>query len=120
LVRTGWAATYLALPATQRPATSSWNGLTAAEDTAAFLWDTGIALVGSDNPAVENAPGSSTIGSLHRRLLPALGMPLMELLDLEELAARCAEQARWDFLFIAVPMHLVGGVSSPANAIAML
>jgi hypothetical protein len=120
LVRTGWAAAYLALPPTHRPATSSWNGLTAAEGTAAFLWDTGIALVGSDNPAVENAPGSPTVGSLHRRLLPALGMPLMELLDLEELAARCAEQGRWDFLFVAVPMHLVGGVSSPANAIAML
>jgi hypothetical protein len=120
LIRTGWAATYLAVPPAERPATSSWNGLSAAEETAAFLWDTGIALVGSDNPAVENAPGSAAVGSLHRRLLPALGMPLMELLDLEELADRCAEKARWDFLFLAVPMHLVGGVSSPANAIALL
>jgi hypothetical protein len=120
LIRTGWAATYLALPPAQRPEASCWNGLSAAEDTAAFLWDTGIALVGSDNPAVENAPGSPTVGSLHRRLLPALGMPLMELLDLEQLTARCAERARWDFLFVAVPMHLVGGVSSPANAVALL
>jgi hypothetical protein len=120
LIRTGWAATYLALDAGERPETLSWNGLSAGEETAGFLWNTGVALVGSDNPAVENAPGSAAVGSLHRRLIPALGMPLMELLDLEQLGTACAERERWDFLFIAVPMHLAGGVSSPANAIALL
>jgi hypothetical protein len=119
IVRTGWAAAYRALPVTDRPPPSAWNGLSAAEDMAEFLWDTGIALVGSDNPAVENAPGSAAVGSLHRRLLPSLGMPLLELLDLESLARECVSGARWDFLFVSAPMHLVGGVSSPANALAL-
>lgn len=119
LIRTGWAAAYLASTPGEVQV-SGWNGLSAAEEMAAFLWDSRVALVGSDNPAVENAPGSPAVGSLHRRLLPALGMPLMELLDLEQLAAACTELARWDFLFLCVPMHLIGGVSSPANAIALL
>lgn len=119
LVRTGWAAAYRALPVAARPGTSAWNGLSAAEEMAEFLWDTGIALLGSDNPAVENAPGSPAVGSLHRRLLPALGLPLLELLDLEDLAAACSDADRWEFLFVSVPLHLVGGVSSPANALAM-
>lgn len=119
LVRTGWAAGYRALPAADRPVPTAWNGLSAAEEMAEFLWDTGIALLGADNPAVENAPGSPAVGSLHRRLLPALGLPLLELLDLEDLAAACSGADRWEFLFVSVPLHLVGGVSSPANALAV-
>jgi kynurenine formamidase len=120
LIRTGWGARYLALGAGERSKTAHWSGLHAGEATAEFLWDNRIALVGSDNPAVENAPGDRAIGSLHRRLLPALGMSLLELLDLERLAAECARRGRWSFLFISVPLYVRGAVSSPANAIALL
>lgn len=118
LVRTGWAAEFLR--GADPRGVSAWRGLSAGEETAEFLWDRRIALVGADNPAVENSPGDVALGSLHRRLLPGLGMPLMELLDLERLAVRCAEIQRWTFLFVAVPLHLRGGVSSPANAMAIL
>jgi kynurenine formamidase len=117
LVRTGWAAAHLA--ADDAP-TNVWNGLVASEDMARMLWDHRVCLVGSDNPAVENAPGDRSVGSLHRRLLPALGMPLMELLDLERLSQRCAARRRWDFLLVSVPLAAHGGVSSPANAMAVL
>lgn len=120
LVRTGWAKAYLALDAKERAMIPGWDGLRADEQTAQFLWDHRISLVGSDNPAVENAPGHPSIGSLHRRLLPSLGMPLMELLDLENLGLECKAQAKWDFLFVSVPLNLRGAVSSPANAMAML
>lgn len=121
LVRTAWANQYLALDESGRErVTGSWNGLHAGADTAQYLWDSRIALVGSDNPAVECAPGSREIGSLHRRLLPSLGMPLMELLDLEALAAHCRAAGRWEFLFVSVPMNLRGAVSSPANAMAIV
>jgi hypothetical protein len=120
LVRTGWAKSYLSLSAEERPTATGWDGLRADEQTAQFLWDRRIALVGSDNPAVENGPGHPDIGSLHRRLLPSLGMPLMELLDLETLSLECRAQERWDFLFVSVPLNLHGAVSSPANAMALL
>lgn len=118
LVRTRWAAAYLEAP--EPRGMSNWRGLSAAESMAQFLWDNRIAMLGTDNPAVEDSPGDAASGSLHRRLLPALGMPLMELLDLERLADRCARIGRWDFLFVAVPLNLRGGVSSTANAMAVL
>lgn len=118
LVRTRWAAAVLG--AGGDGTGLGWRGLEASDAVAEFLWDRRIAIVGTDNPAVENSPGDPAIGSLHRRLLPALGLPMMELLDLERLAARCAELGRWDFLFVAVPLHLRGGVSSTANAMALL
>jgi hypothetical protein len=121
LVRTGWAAAYLAASPDERArGAASWNGLHAGEATARMLWDGEVALLGCDNPAVENGPGDRAAGSLHRRVLPALGLALMELLDLERLADRCAELGRWEFLFVSVPLHVVGGVSSPANAMAIL
>jgi hypothetical protein len=121
LVRTGWAATYLAADeAEQERGAGSWNGLHAGEDTARMLWDLRVAVLGSDNPAVENGPGDRAVGSLHRRVLPGLGLALMELLDLERLSRRCAEERRWEFLFVSVPLHVVGGISSPANAMAVL
>lgn len=118
MVRTGWAAAYLAHPDPR--GTAAWRGLSAGDEMAEFLWDTGVAMLGADNPAVEDSPGDSAVGSLHRRLLPGLGLPLMELLDLERLGTRCAELGRWSFLFVAVPLNIRGGVSSTANAMAIL
>jgi len=119
LVRTGWAAHYLGQDPVERAATG-WNGLSAGHETAELLWDAGISLVGSDNPAVESAPGDPSVGSLHRRLLPALGMPMLELLDLERLAQECRARDSWSFFFVSVPMFAEGAVSSPANAMAIL
>lgn len=120
LVRTGWVGAHFALEHAARRSVGGWDGLHAGEATARFLWDKRIALVGSDNPAVENSPGHPSIGSLHRRLLPSLGMSLMELLDLDVLAEKCQERGKWDFQFVSVPLNLPGAVSSPANATAIL
>jgi len=120
LVRSGWTDAYLAAPTDTQPSTRSWNGLKADESMAEWLWNHGVVAVGADNPAVEAAPGSREYGSLHRRLLPALGMSMFELLQLEHLAEACAELKRWSFLFVSVPLHLPGAVSSPANAMAIL
>lgn len=118
-VRTGWLRTYLAAGPAERAALAAhheWTGLEATASMAELLWDSGFAAVAADNPAVEVAPGSPAIGSLHRRLLPLLGMPLGELFDFEELA----ERGRATFLFAAVPLNLPGGVGSPGNAVAVL
>jgi kynurenine formamidase len=121
-VRTGWVAGYGALDGDDRadlarhPAAS---GLRADEEMARWLWDRHVAALCLDNPAIEVIPGDPAVGSLHRRLIPMLGFALAELLDLERLAAACAEDGRWEFLFVAAPMHLPGGVGSPANAVVI-
>lgn len=117
LVRTGWLERYrrtgiAAENLTMPPAA----GLHAGEDTARFLWDSGFCAVAADNPAVENLPGDPAVGSLHRRLIPALGMPLGELWDLDTLA----ETGRYEVCVVSVPLNVPGGVASPANAMAVL
>jgi kynurenine formamidase len=121
LVRTGFLAAYrerrglpgedLAMPTTA--------GLDASADMARFLWDEGIAAVAADNPAVEVLPGDPAVGSLHRRLIPALGMPLGELWDLDELAGSCAADRHYDCCVVSVPLRVPGGVASPANVMAI-
>jgi kynurenine formamidase len=122
-VRTGYLAAYRELDAEQRGSDLVWRrftGLRADEDMARFLWDSGVAALAADNPAVESAPGDPADGSLHRRLLPMLGFVVGELLDFDGLASRCASIGRYEFLFVAVPLNVPGGLSSPANALAVL
>jgi kynurenine formamidase len=121
-VRTGWIDAYRALGAGARAALAvdtRASGLAGSEDMARFLWDSGAIAVAADNPTLEVAPGDPAVGSLHRRLIPMLGFAVGELLDLGALASLCASDSRWDFMFVAVPLNLPGGVGSPANAVAI-
>ena len=121
-IRTGWMERYKGLDQDARRAAAEaheFAGLAADEEMSRWLWDKHVAAVAADNPAVEVSPGSREVGSLHRRVLPLLGLALGELFDFEVLATECAAERRWDFLFISVPLNLVGGVGSPANAIAV-
>jgi kynurenine formamidase len=122
MVRTGYTDAYLAADATGRRRFTEVRdcpGLHAGEEMAEFLWDSGVAAVVADNPAVEVVPGSREAGSLHRRLIPLLGFALGELFVLGELARLCAEDGRFTCMFVAVPLHLRGGVGSPGNAVAV-
>lgn len=121
-LRTGWIEAYRELDAAGRKEIAREarvSGLAGSEDVARFLWDSGAIAVAADNPTLEVAPGDPAVGSLHRRLIPALGFVVGELLDLDRLAALCAADSRWDFMFVAMPFNLPGGVGSPANAMAI-
>jgi kynurenine formamidase len=124
-LRFGWTASYRALDAASRHAYAHneggvrFAGLAADERSARTLWDLHPAAVTTDNPALEVAPGDPRTGSLHRRLIPTLGMVIGELFDFEELAKRSAEDKRWTFVFVAVPLNIYGGLGSPANAVAI-
>jgi Putative cyclase len=122
-VHFGWMEAYFGLPADQRedsPGRTTFAGLRGGADEARFLWDNHVAAIVCDNPAVEVSPGDAGVGSLHRRLIPLLGLALGELFDLRELAVACARRGRWDFLFVSVPLHIAGGVGSPGNALAIV
>jgi kynurenine formamidase len=121
-IRTGWIDAYRQLDSEQRvqmAAQPRASGLAGSEAVARLLWDSGAAAVAADNPTLEVAPGDPAVGSLHRRLIPLLGFVVAELLDFGRLAAACAADGRWEFLFVGVPLNLPGGVGSPANAVAI-
>jgi kynurenine formamidase len=49
-----------------------------------------------------------------------MGMPLLDNLGLEHLAAACAAQQQWEFLFMVAPLRVPGGTGSPVNPLAVL
>jgi kynurenine formamidase len=87
---------------------------------AVFLADRRVAVLGCDGNN-DTAP-STTEGvgfPIHVLSLNAMGMPLLDYLLLEELAAICGQAARWEFLFVAAPLRISGGTGSPLNPIAV-
>ena len=48
-----------------------------------------------------------------------LGIALTEICDLESLAAACAEDGRWDFLYAAAPLKIHRATGSPVNPLAI-
>jgi kynurenine formamidase len=138
-VRTGWLSWYRGLdPARRSDLSTSVTaaGLAPGHEMLAWLWDHQLAAVVADNPAVEAYPFGSTLPealrtelradparadelNLHQAVIPLLGIVLGELFDLDALAADCARDGRWRFLFTAAPMALPGGAGSPANAVAI-
>lgn len=56
---------------------------------------------------------------VHALTLVSLGMPLMDNLDLDDLAKEALNQGRWEFLFVAAPMRVQGGTGSPINPLAV-
>jgi kynurenine formamidase len=122
LLRTGYMEAYLAGSDADRIRFAhgkEFPGLHAGEETARFLWDSGVAAIAVDNPAVEVAPGSPEAGSLHRRLIPLLGFALGEFFDFSRLAEDSAADGSYTSLFVAAPLNLPGGVGSPGNAVAI-
>ena len=56
---------------------------------------------------------------IHMLGLAAMGLHLLDNLDLEPLAASCAELGRWEFQLVAAPLRIEGGTGSPLNPIAI-
>lgn len=70
----------------------------------------------ADNLAVERSPADFDV---HIAALRDDGIPLGELWALEELAAACRADGRYDFLLVSVPLNLPYAFGSPANAVAI-
>jgi kynurenine formamidase len=87
---------------------------------AEFLAERRIAALGSDGNS-DTAP-SATAGidfPIHALALNAMGVHLLDYLQLEDLVALCEREGRWEFLFVAAPLRVVGGTGSPLNPIAI-
>lgn len=86
-----------------------------------FLAERGVAALGCDGNS-DTAP-SSTEGvafPIHVLTLNAMGIHLLDYLQLEDLRAACERTGRWAFLLVAAPLRIVGGTGSPLNPIAIL
>ncbi|MDF1722608.1 MAG: cyclase family protein [Minwuia sp.] len=122
-IRFGWVEAYRAMDAAGRAAYAervTHAGLDGSEDMARQLWNWHVASITCDNPAVEVVPGDPKIGSLHRRMIPLLGMAFGEMFDFSALAPALKARGDWHFMMTAIPLNLPGAIGSPANALAIL
>jgi kynurenine formamidase len=87
---------------------------------ASFLADRRIAALGSDGNS-DTAP-STTEGvafPIHVLALNAMGVHLLDYLQFEDIVRHCEAVGRWEFLFVAAPLRIVGGTGSPVNPTAI-
>ena len=132
LVHTGWANWFLGADATTRGEVRDARrstGFRQHRDLPEWLWDNQIALFATDTfavevlPVVADSPFTTTApedrGMMHQELIAKLGVPLGELWNLTDLARHSRSTGRWDALVTVKPLHLTGGVGSPANATAI-
>ncbi|MFK0259415.1 cyclase family protein [Streptomyces sp. NPDC090445] len=86
-----------------------------------FLAGRHVAVLGSDgNNDTAPSPVAGVAFPVHVLAMHALGVHLLDYLDLEELAHLCAELGRWQFLCTVAPLRLAAATGSPVNPIAVL
>lgn len=80
-----------------------------------------IGLLGADGDSdVRPSPVTGVHSPVHALALTALGIPLLDNLDLERLSGACAQHRRYTFMLVVAPLVVPGGTGSPANPIAVL
>jgi kynurenine formamidase len=89
--------------------------------TALFLAERQVAALGSDGNS-DTAPSTTEgIGfPIHVLAINAMGIHLLDYLQFEDVVPQCEAAGRWEFLFVAAPLRIIGGTGSPLNPIAIL
>jgi kynurenine formamidase len=79
-----------------------------------------VAVVGTDSSIDQWPSGVQGIRSpIHVLLLVAMGTPILDNLELDELARAAAQRRRWTFLFALTPLRIQGATGSPVNPLAL-
>ncbi len=116
LVRTGrWAL---------REARGPWDPRLslAGLDASCLPWlhERGVAALGSDGVSDVVPSRVDGVGMpIHTVAIVALGLHLIDNLELEPLAKACVSEGRWEFLLTLAPLVLFRGTASPVNPIAL-
>lgn len=120
MIRTGWVPFwYQATPQERETYFDVAPGL--GMSTPEWLQQKEVACVGVDNVAVEVKPAEDgrSLNPLHPILIRDLGLTIGELFWFEDLTRVCAEAGSWEFLFVAQPLRITGGIGSPINPLAI-
>ncbi|MET9959810.1 cyclase family protein [Streptomyces sp. NPDC006326] len=90
-------------------------------DAMPLLAERAIGLLGADGDSdVRPSPVEGLHSPVHALALAAMGVPLLDNLDLEALSAACAAAGRYEFMIVVTPLNVPGGTGSPVNPVAVL
>ena len=84
-----------------------------------WLRERDVAVVGSDL-CLDVVP-SGVDGfrmPVHWVVVTAMGVPILDNCDFEEVSQQCRQRRRWEFLLTVAPLVVTGGTGSPINPIA--
>ncbi|MER6566237.1 cyclase family protein [Streptomyces sp. NPDC001093] len=109
----------------RRTELGAWDPDTASAgfhvDAVPLLAERGVALLGGDGDSdVRPSPVEGVHSPVHVLAVAAMGVPLLDNLDLEALSAAAAEAGRYEFLLVVAPLNVPGGTGSPVNPVAVL
>jgi kynurenine formamidase len=119
LVRTGHMEAKLAA--------GNWDGYAGGDapglafETLDWLQERQVAAVATDTWGVEVRPCQTeeAVQPWHWIAIPIMGLTVGEIFHLADLAADCAADGRYEFLFVAPALPITGGVGSPVNPLAI-
>jgi len=119
LVRTGHLERCLAA--------KSWDGYSGGDapglafETLDWLQGKQMAAIVTDTWGVEVRPNETSDANQpwHWIAIPMMGLAVGEIFDLGALAKDCAEDKRYEFLFVAPALPITGAVGSPVNPLAI-
>lgn len=85
-----------------------------------WLHERQIAMLGSDVPNDVSPSGYPQLKiPVHQVGLVAMGLWLIDNLNLEELTVACQRYQRWEFMAMVSPLRIANGTGSPVNPIAV-
>jgi kynurenine formamidase len=121
LVRTGWIPYWYRTTPEEFYDGFNEPGLTYSRALVEWFRDMEIPNLVTDTFAneVTREPNTGVTLPLHCALMRNLGLALTEICWLEDLAAACAEDGVWSFLYTAAPLKVVGGTGAPVNPVVI-
>ena len=85
-----------------------------------WLKERGAAVIGADTATDVNPSGYPQLRiPVHAVGIVAMGLWLIDNMQLEDAAAKAAELGRWEFQFVLSPLRIIGSTGSPANPLAI-
>lgn len=96
-------------------------GITYTKELVDWFHEMEISAFAADTLSSEQTHSNTTntMVPMHIFLMNYLGIPIQEILWLEELADDCAKDGQYDFLYSCAPLKFVGATGSPINPLAI-
>jgi kynurenine formamidase len=108
-------------------AAENWDGYSGGDapglafETLDWLHKKQVAAIVTDTWGVEVRPNETSEANQpwHWIAIPIMGLTVGEIFYLAELSRDCAEDKRYEFMFVAPALPITGAVGSPANPLAI-
>lgn len=121
VIRTGWIGKFYKVSRDEFYKDFKEPGLTFSRELVQWFHEMEIPNLVTDTIANEVTidPVTETVLPLHGALMRDLGVAFTEITWLEDLAADCAKDGQYDFLYAAAPLKVVDGTGAPVNPLAI-